>query len=185
MPLSFVFTATSGLYLLAGIIFWGARVPGHRHLRNTISELGEVGSDFTRQVSWGLFLPVGVLLLAAGFLEGDGGAARGLAYCLGTGYVVAAFFPCDAGSPLTGSSRQQIHNVGGFVEYAGGTFFLFRAAESGSSYVLVDYKIAAMIVFAGIVLISIPRFLARGLVQRVLEVVLFACLLQLTWWPIG
>lgn len=173
------------MYLVIGIIYWGAKVPGHHHVKHTISELGEFGSPFSRQVSWGLFLMVGALLLIAGFLSTDHATARGLAACLGTGYVVAAFFPCDVGSPLGGSGRQQIHNLGGFVEYAGGAFFIFQAAETELPFVWLDYKTAGMIVIAGIVLVSIPGFFLRGLAQRITELILFGSLLQFFWVSFG
>lgn len=161
--------------LVAGISYAGRRKPGYSHLQHTISELGETDSPVARLVNYGLFLPVGVLLfgLAA---STDYTALRGLATCVGVGYVVAASFPCDPGSPLSGSSRQQIHNLGGAVEYIGGAYFLSQLTPEHTFLGQHLFTIAAGVVGALAVLLSVPGLPIRGLVQRIAEVVLFGTL---------
>jgi len=44
-------------FLIAGNIYVGYKKPGFRAIKNTISELGETGSRYKKQVSLGLFLP--------------------------------------------------------------------------------------------------------------------------------
>ncbi len=89
---------SSMVLLLAGIGYFGWRKRAYSHWRDTISELGEVGSPQCRRVSYGLFLPVGLLLVLVAMLA-DALPIAGLAGCMATGYSMAAFFPCDVGSP--------------------------------------------------------------------------------------
>ncbi len=174
--MTFILTLFSSLVLITGIIYFGWRKPNYNHWHHTISELGEVGSPVARPVNYGLFLPVGLLLWLVAVLT-DKEVIAGLAGCVGAGYVVAALFPCDVGSPVSGSSRQQIHNLGGAIEYIGGAYFL---SQISAKPILSDYNlfsIAAVVVIAGSVCLSIPGLFIRGFLQRILEVVLFGSLL--------
>lgn len=172
------------LYLLAGIIYFAQRRREYSHVRHTISELGEMGAPHQRFVSLGLFLPIGAALLLIGLFlyrqasEEISDVLGGLSICVGIGYIVAAFFPCDKGSPLSGTTRQQIHNLGGFVEYAGSAFFLIQAADRlpSSWFDTIGYT-----VLAGAVLLSVQALFSwRGLIQRVAEVSLFGALIALS-----
>ncbi len=175
------------LYLAAAIWAFARRRPGYRHTEHTLSELGEVGAADGRRVSWGVFLPVGLACLAIGWLLGTPNgaeisdftaASRALSLCLAAGYLVAAAFPCDPGSPLSGSVRQAIHNLGGAVEYAGGTFALFTLAREAATP--EPFQIAGALVMVGVVGISfVSRW--RGLIQRVAEVALFGGLILATF----
>lgn len=174
--MTFGFTLISSLWLLTGIGYFGWRKPAYSHWQDTISELGEAGSLFSRAVSYGLFLPVGLLLGLVAALA-DTTALTGLTGCVGTGYVVAAFFPCDMGSPLSGSGRQQIHNLGGAVEYIGGAYWL---TQLNPQRMVMDYNlyaVAAGSLIVGSVLLSIPGLLIRGLIQRMMEGILFSSIL--------
>jgi len=164
------------LLLLAGIAYFGWRKPAYSHWQHTISELAEVGSPLSSLVSYGLFLPVGLLLGLAATLA-DSTSIAGLAGCVGTGYIVAALFPCDVGSPLSGSGRQQIHNLGGAVEYIGSAYWLTQLSPHR---MIIDdnlYSIAASSLLVGSILVSIPGLPLRGLVQRLMEGILFGSLL--------
>ena len=175
--------AATAAYLLIAILFFAARRPSYSHLRDTLSELGEVGAADGRLVSFGIFLPVGLGLLAAAALIRDSSlAARDplalLAFCVAAGYLVAAFFPCDPGSPLSGSARQGVHNLGGAAEYVGGALALFRLAESQGAL----FQAFGGVVAAAVVLLSLPQVVAvRGLVQRLAETSLFLGLLLPLW----
>lgn len=174
--MTFALALGSTLLLLMGIGYFGWRKPAYSHWHDTISELGEVGSPLSPAVSYGLFLPVGVLLgLIATLAETT--TLAGLAGCVGTGYVVAAFFPCDVGSPLSGSGRQQIHNVGGAVEYIGGAYWLTQISPQRMVIDYNLYAISAGSLLAGSILLSIPGLPIRGLVQRMMEGILFGSLL--------
>ena len=186
IPLTSILALAASTYLAAAIVLFARRRPGYRHAEHTISELGEAGAADGRLVSWGVFLPVGLACLVIAWLLGAPKgppvsdfveAARALALCLATGYLVAAVFPCDPGSPLSGSFRQAIHNLGGAVEYAGGTFALFTLAREAPAS--EPFQIAGALVMAGILGISFASRW-RGLIQRVAEAALFGGLILAT-----
>ncbi|PJJ59840.1 DUF998 domain-containing protein [Hymenobacter chitinivorans] len=166
-------------YLVLGIGYFGFRRPGYSHLRHTISELGEDGAPNRRAVSWGLFFQVGAGLLL-GALLAHTPALRGLLLCLGIGYVVAAVFPCDVGSPSSGSAKQAVHNLGGAVEYIGGIFFLHQAQGALLLQNVVPANTQLGLLIGCLLALSLPGFPGRGLVQRVAEVLLFGQALWLS-----
>ena len=161
-------------FLAAGVAWFGARKPGYRHGIHTISELGEVGAPDQHLVAWGLFLPAGLALLPLALLWRETApAVAGLAACLATGYLVAAAFPCDPGSPVGGSWRQGVHNLGGGVEYVGGGLCLLAAAEAFGDLA----RTAGFLALAVAALLTVlPAGSPRGLVQRFGEVALFGAL---------
>src|SRR5262245_44964023 len=124
MPLMKVFFGVLPLvalgYLAVALAFLGAWTAGYKHLRHTISAIGEAGAPDQGFVAFGLFLPLGLAFAALGFALRAHPYAASLAYCIAAGYSVAAFFPCDPGSPVSGSPRQAAHNLGGAIEYIGG-----------------------------------------------------------------
>lgn len=163
--------ALTGTLLLAGIGYFGWRKPAYSHWQYTISVLGEVGSPLSRLISYGLFLPVGLLLGLVAILT-DSPSVAGLSGCVGTGYIVAAFFPCDVGSTLSGSVRQQTHNAGGAVEYVGGAYWLTQISPQ---WIMLDYNLYAVetgSLIVGSILLSIPGLPLLGLVQRLLKEIL-------------
>jgi hypothetical membrane protein len=174
-----VLTAIAGVYLLASLLWLAPRKPGYSHAKHTISELGEIGAPQQRFVALGVFLPVGLLLLlAAGLVRSASPASAALALCIGVGYVVAAAFPCDPGSPVSGSARQAAHNLGGAVEYIGGGFALMAIAESLGQ----PFKAAGFVVLvSAIALTVLPSTSIRGLIQRVAEACLFSGLALAVW----
>lgn len=158
-------------YLIAGIVYEGTKKPLYSHIRHTISELGEITYTRSAWVSWGLFFPVGVSFLLVGFWGAKQESIQGIAMCLGVGYVVATLFPCDEGSPMEGSWRQVIHNVGGAIEYIGSLYFVAKSDISlFNGYVAKDLLLYGIILC--IMLISLPTLKIRGLFQRILEAVL-------------
>jgi Protein of unknown function (DUF998) len=176
MILSMAVTA----YLTAGIFYLGYKKAGYNHFKHTISELGETGSGLEKQVGFGLFLPVGIGLLVIAFINWDHEIVRGLSACLAVGYLVAAFFPCDKGSPTSGTWKQQVHNLGGFIEYAGAIYFLMKAGEYDLFIFGIDFKINGIFVLVCVIITSIPGNPVRGLAQRLAELLLFGVLIYLT-----
>ncbi len=174
----FALSLAAVLVLLAGLAIAGQVKPGYRHAVHTISELGERGARHEKAVALGIFAPVGALCLAAaGLLLSADRAMAALAGCLAAGYLVAAAFPCDPGSPLSGSARQAVHNLGGGIEYVGGGFALFAMAHAeGPAF---RWAGIAVLVAAGAISFMPPGSL-RGLVQRVAEALLFGALLLAT-----
>ena len=171
-----VFAAT---YLFIALLVVGARRPGYSQIRHTISELGEFGAPQQRLVAFGVFLPVGALLaLVAYLLRPFGQANSTLALCISIGYLVAAVFPCDPGSPLWGTPRQALHNLGGAIEYAGGAFALWRIGESLGQ----PFRAAGLLVWGTAIALSIQAFApVRGVIQRFAECCLFGGLALSLW----
>ncbi|MBY0573214.1 MAG: DUF998 domain-containing protein [Undibacterium sp.] len=177
----FTITATvlSVIYLFVGLFALAPRKPGYSHLKHTISEIGEIGAPHQRFVAFGLFLPIGLLLLVVAYLtQSISSSSAALSLCIAIGYLVAAGFPCDPGSPLSGTFRQAIHNLGGAVEYIGGGFALMAIAERLGQ----PFKAAGFIVLGSAIALSfMPSTSVRGIIQRVAEVCLFGGLAFSIW----
>jgi hypothetical protein len=176
---AFLLTLLASGYLLTELIVLGRRRPLYSHTRDTISELGEIGAPDQRMVAVGGFLPVGVvLLLVAALLNGANRPAALLALCVAIGYLTAAAFPCDPGSPLSGSPRQGLHNLGGAAEYIGGGFALLQLSQTLGQ----AFGAAGLVVLSIAIALSVPGIAAiRGLIQRVAEICLFGCLAAAIW----
>jgi hypothetical protein len=175
---------TSGLIVLLGTIGFASLRPEYTHFRNTISELGETGAALSLQVSYGMFLPAGILVWIAMYLAASSAetfelkVVLALLSSLGTGYVMAAFFPCDPGSPLMGSWRQQVHNIFGFIEYAGTAGGLLLAGnfllKKGLTTAAVLFGLGGLVVLLCLTGLSIASaFQYRGAIQRVAEAIMF------------
>ena len=168
-----ILTVLSAALLAVAVMFAAARRPEYAHRRHTISELGERGAVLEREISYGVFLPVGIMLAVAGLmLLGSERPIGALALCIATGYTSAAFFPCDPGSPLGGSWRQGLHNLGGAVEYLGGALALMVIAEVHGA----AFRFTGLAVGACAILISFPSP-TRGAIQRAAEILLFGGLI--------
>ncbi len=150
----------------------------YRHTRDTISELGETGGEDGRLATFGLFLPVSILLFISAITvkDSDHGVAM-LALCIGIGYLVAVVAPCDPGSPMEGSLKQTVHNVGGAIEYLGGALSLWIIGAGAKPV----FFYAGWLVASATIMISIPQLPWRGLVQRVVETTLFAAVIYGCW----
>jgi hypothetical protein len=172
-------TLFAAVYLFVLLLVVGARRPDYSHIRHTISELGESGAPQQGFVAFGVFLPVGALLaLVAALLLPGGQPNAALALCISIGYLVAAVFPCDPGSPLWGTPRQAVHNLGGAIQYAGGAFVLWRIGESLGQ----PFRSAGLVVGGVAIGLSIPALApVRGLLQRIAELCLFGGLALSVW----
>jgi hypothetical protein len=176
-----------------GTIYFASLRPGYSHVSNTISELGEAGAPRAQWVAFGFFLPVGLMVwIALGLLHRKGSDQETSVIllalsCLGTGYVVSAFAPCDLGAPLLGSGRTLVHNFAALIDYGGtaiGFFLIHRCcAREGAPAQSAAFFIAAVLSLVCLALLCPqPAFGIRGFVQRVAELiqfagVFFACLL--------
>jgi len=172
-------TALSAAYLVASLIALAPRKPGYSHVKHSISEIGEIGAPDQRFAALGLFLPIGLLLLLVAYLVGPASpVAATLALCIAVGYIGAAAFPCDPGSPLFGTARQVLHNLAGAVEYAGGGFTLMTLAESLGQ----PFKFAGFVVLGTAIGLSVlPANSVRGFIQRFAEACLFGGLALAAW----
>jgi len=180
-PVTWIILTALFLVIIADLCF-GYKITGYSRLTHTISELGHSGIQFRNRVNFGIFLPVGLLFYLAGILiylkTGEFTFFLMMAFSMGTGYVIAAFFPADPGSPLRGSTNQQIHNLGGAVQYVGGIVALFGLTmeEVVRGIVFEAAGWLTLIFAAGIVFPVFRRW--RGLCQRIVELILFGCLLM-------
>lgn len=166
----------ANLLLVAGLFYFGQRKSAYSHFRHTISELGETGSPLQHQVAWGFFMPLALLLASLAYLLSDSSLPKALAQlaaCLAIGYGGAAFFPCDPGSPMQGSWRQQLHNLAGGIEYVGGAVSLWQLAQS---YGVIWQVSACSVGLIAVALSLWPQARWRGLLQRVAEAILLGSL---------
>ncbi len=165
----------AALYLALASLVFGARRSDYSHLRDTLSELGAYGAPAQRAVSWGVFLPVGLAMLAAAWAAWQRAPPAGwLALALALGYLGAALFPCDPGAPLRGSRRQELHSLAGAIEYAGsiGALLALSAAREGAPYL-----VAAALVVIAVAALTLPALAhVRGAAQRIGEASAFAAL---------
>jgi hypothetical protein len=146
-------------------------------VRDTISQLGERGAVRAKFAGRGVFIPVGVGLWGIAYrLVGSNGHGALLAFCIGVGYVVAGAFPCDPGLPVRGSWRQNVHDAGGVVEYAGGAYALLRLAPADGLLHWLFYATAAFLPVAAASAFIPGLKRVRGLIQRCAEILLFAAL---------
>jgi len=165
--------------LVTGLVVLAPRKRDYSHVVHTISELGEVGAPDQRLVAWSVFFPVGLLLLPITYrFQSSAPAVATLAGSIAAGYLIAALFPCDPGSPVSGTLRQGIHNLGGAVEYLGGGLSLFWAAER---FGFVFRVLGFVVVGVAFALTVLPSTSSRGLVQRIGEACLFGALTSLVW----
>lgn len=171
LPLSLAST----LFLTLAILVLAYQRPSYSHRRHTISELGEVGAPLSHWVSWGIFLPVSLCLAYIAFaVKLVVPTVSVLATCMAVGYLAAAVFPCDPGSPLSGTLRQGLHNLGGGVEYIGGAYALWQMGNGQPTELL--HLSAGVVGLVALLLSSTALLSIRGLLQRVAEGLLFGWL---------
>ena len=170
IDVSVILALIASIFLCISVVVAGNREPGYNHVSQTISELAEYGSEYSQQVSIGVFLPVSISLGAVAWLSrfADPPVAA-LALSIAVGYGLGAVFPCDPGSPLFGSLRQAVHNLGGAIEYLGGALSLFWIAET----TWPGFRVAGMLVGVSAILLSFESPV-RGAIQRIAETCLLA-----------
>jgi len=177
----------SAILLACGTSYYTSVLPDYSAVRQTISELSAFGTPLADRINYGLFLPVGLLQWAAVMLGRSAYPEHSLMErrallmfsWVGLAYALCAIFPCDPGSPLLGSWRQQIHNLFGALEYLGGGLGLiwlggterFAGHLSGTAL-----TISGALVLYCLLLIAIPDLAFRGLIQRFADGLLFGWL---------
>lgn len=177
MTAALLLTLLAGLLLLVADLRLPPRMPAYSRWRDTISELGAVGSPNQALVSMAVFFPIAFLMGIVAFtLRFSFQPAGILGLSLAIGYFAAAIFPCEPGAPLFGSFTNMLHNLGGGLQYVGGALGLLRLAESLGW----PFQAAGLVVAAATVAISFPGPW-RGAIQRVAEICLFGGLLAALW----
>ena len=168
--------------------WFARRLAGYVSRRDTISELGAAGARDARAVAWLWFLPTGLALLGfcaalAAVLPARADTAVALLSLMGVSYVGAAIFPCDPGAPLSGTTRNAIHNLLGGLGYGGagaGLIEIVRTLEdmAGMGWVAAIARLLGPAVLLGLFAMTFPGPL-RGAIQRAVEGALFAWMLLL------
>lgn len=166
------------LYLIFGVYFYAQKRPAYSHLKHSISELGENGSDFEKQVGFIVFVPVGLgFLLLAGLSYADNWPAAVLAGAMGFGYFLSAFFPCDPGTPMSGSWKNSIHNLVGGIAYITMAYQLKELIDQQVGW-YAEVAFVALAVFLFNFIIGWPKQVV-GLTQRMAETAVFLCVFRL------
>ncbi|MEJ7806440.1 MAG: DUF998 domain-containing protein [Telluria sp.] len=159
----------------------GAMFPGYRHAAQFISELGAHGAPHATVVNYAGFLPAGILIcsfavLAWKALPRSVGTTCGMVgiALFGFGYIVATFYPCEAGCrPAQVTANQVVHNVLGLAGYVTAPLALallgWQARRwTGASMLVALGFTGAVFALIGLMLLS-PEFAYVGIAQRVLE----------------
>ena len=172
------------LYLLFGVIFYANKRPVYSHLKHSISELGENGSDYEKQVGFRVFMPVGLaFLLIAGLTYTENWPAAVLAGAMGFNYFLSAFFPCDPDTPVSGSWKNSIHNLVGGIAYVTMGYQLKALIDQQIGW-YAEVAFIALAVFLFNFIIGWPKQVV-GLTQRLAESTVFFCVFMLLIYPHG
>lgn len=184
--LACIAAALVSAFSFCGTWWFGRRAVGYSHWRDTISELGAAGTKDARAVAWLWFAPSGLIFALAAVALGDAfgtddarRAASILAF-VGGGWVGAAIFPCDKGAPTFGTVRNHLHNLlggGAYLAGAAGLIEMARALEDSHCKLSMAAQASGPVVLLGLFLISFPELPGRGLIQRLMEVILHGWLL--------
>ena len=175
-------------------ILGGAAFPGYSHTSQFISELGATGAPHGALIRFGGFLPAGVFLClfvvgAFKVLPRSHITTLGLAgiAIYASGYIAAAFFPCDSGCrPVQPSFSQIVHNLFGLVGYLLAPLSLFALGWSarnwpGGTHLTALAFVAAVITLAGLLALD-PGFPYVGVVQRVIEASVLLWVIICAWY---
>ena len=170
------------LFLVCGIFFYAKKRPAYSHLKHTISELGEAGSTCEKSVGFRVFMPVGLgCFLLAGFTYQDNWPASVLLGAMGFGYFFSAFFPCDPGTPMSGTWKNSIHNLVGGMAYVTMGYHL-KALIDQQLGLFPEVAFIALAMFLFNFIIGWPKQLV-GLTQRLAETAVFLCVFMLLLEP--
>lgn len=166
------------LYLIISVFFYAKKRPAYSHFKHTISELGEHDSDYEQQVAFKVFMPVGLaFLLLAGLIFPENWPAAVLAGAMGFSYFLSAFFPCDPGTPVSGSWKNSMHNLIGGIAYVTIGYQLKELVDQQVGW-YAEVALIALVVFLFNFIIGWPRQWV-GLSQRVAETAVFLTVFML------
>ncbi len=160
------------LYLVWGVLNKKKKRPSYSHLKHTISELGENGSAFEKPVGFKLFMPVGLaFVLVSGLMYSTNLPAAFLAAAMGFSYFFSSFFPCDPGTPMSGSWKNSVHNLVGGAAYITMIYQLKELSDQQVGW-YAEVAFVALAVFLFNFMIGWPKQVV-GLTQRLAETSVF------------
>ncbi len=167
----------------------GALTPGYDPRSDFISELGAPGAPFAALMSYGVFVPVGVLWAIAAVLlwralpPGAMGAAGSILLLANAiSYAGAGIFPCDAGCPGEGTFDQMMHNFSGALGYfltppALALIGAHLMAKGRAAIGALTLAVAAMSGLSFLAMASNLEGETAGLLQRLADYPLFVWML--------
>ncbi|MGJ8662393.1 MAG: DUF998 domain-containing protein [Marinicella sp.] len=166
------------LYWIVAVIYYANKRPSYSHFKHTISELGESGSIHEKLVGFRVFAPIGLaFLLLAYLVYAKHQSAAVLSFAMGMSYFLSAFFPCDPGTPVSGSWKNTIHNLVGGIAYVAMGYQLKELIDQQLGW-YVELAFIALAVFLFNFIIGWPKQIV-GLTQRVAESAVFMCIFML------
>ena len=174
------------------VLFGGAALKAeYSHVSQYISELNATGSDWSWQIGYLGFLPLGLLGLwlvlvvtPRARLNGISKIGSWLLIAEPVAYVGSAVAPCDLGCPAVGSLSQNMHNLLAVVTLLMTTLGLvFLSCNSRLSPVQRMAWLVLAATFIALYTFALVPDLAhwRGLLQRFAEGILYSCLCFISW----
>ena len=174
------------------VLFGGAALKAeYSHVSQYISELNATGSEWSWQIGYLGFLPLGLLGLVLlvvvaprARLNGISKIGCWLLVAEPVAYVGSVVAPCDLGCPAMGSFSQNAHNVL--------SVFTLLMTTLGLVFLSCNSRLSAVQRVAWLVLaatfITLYAFVLapdlaqwRGLIQRIAEGILYSCLCYISW----
>jgi len=162
-------------------VIGGANFPNYSHASQFISELGASGAPNARLINLAGFLPAGIFIIAFAFLARrslprSGATTFGLIglALFALGYLVAAFFPCEADCrPTEPTLSQAIHNLFGLAGYLIAPLSLFALGWQARRWARATHLSVLGFIASGFALLGLlflsPEFRYVGVAQRILE----------------
>ncbi len=166
------------IYLFFGVYHYAQKRPNYSHLKHTISELGENASEFEKPVGFKVFMPVGLaFVLLSGLMYSTNTAVAVLSGAMGFSYFLSAWFPCDPGTPMSGSWKNSVHNLVGGLAYATILYQLKALIDQQSGW-YAELAFMALAVFLFNFIVGWPKQFV-GFTQRLAETSVFVCISML------
>lgn len=174
------------------VLFGGAALKvEYSHVSQYISELNAVGSEWSWQIGYLGFLPLGLLGLvllvvvaSRARLNGISKIGCWLLVAEPVAYVGSAFAPCDLGCPTMGSFSQNAHNFLSAITLVMTTLGLVLL--SCNSRLSPVHRVAWLVLAATFITLYVFALAPdltqwRGLLQRFAEGILYSCLCLISW----
>ena len=174
------------------VVYGGASLKAdYCHVSQYISELNATGSDWSWQIGYLGFFPLGLLgflllLSVAPYVRLSGISKVGYWLLIAEPiiYMGSAFAPCDLGCPTSGSLSQNAHNVISVVTLLMTTLGLIFLSFNDrlAPWARTGWILLAAI-FIGLYTLALIQDIAqwRGLLQRLAEGILYGCLCLISW----
>lgn len=148
--------------IVAGVVLpqiIGSIQNGYSHKSQFLSELGATGAPYQLLNNYGSLLPIAiaVFVLVLGLYQKFPRTLLitvgvTLLFAVGISYLSGFFFPCDPGCPVTGSLKQNLHNLFGLFQYLSvitGLFLIFLGLRKSAPKFSIFTLLITILVLAG------------------------------------